>query len=168
MSTTGDDRWAGPLVASVDNNLWQLWITARTGLTPDSRTPAQTMRCHSRMPCYGGCASVGLYPAATGLRDHAGRHPVAGIAALCLSATANRQLLRRSVTICTGFMPSRRKNLSPNPSPVGAERRCGHARWVLPGREPLRLGLGLYPGERIRQPVYAPFATGIRLSKKWK
>ncbi|GHL10797.1 hypothetical protein ECZU22_46960 [Escherichia coli] len=35
MSTTGDDRWAGPPLPAVDNNLWQLWITARTGLTPD-------------------------------------------------------------------------------------------------------------------------------------
>ncbi len=167
MSTTGDDRWAGPLVACGGYNLWQLWITARTGLTPDIADPAQTMRCHSRMPCYGGCRVSGLYPAATGLRDHAGCHHRGGIAALCLSATANRQLLRQVGTICTGFMPSRRRNLSPKPVTVGAERRCGHARWVLPGRRTIRLGLGLYPGERIRQPVLRAFATGVRLSKKW-
>lgn len=44
-----------PSLPAVDNNLWQLWITARTGLTPDIADTAQTMRCHSRMPCYGGC-----------------------------------------------------------------------------------------------------------------
>lgn len=63
-----------PSLPAVDNNLWQLWITARTGLTPDIADTAQTMRCHSRMPCYGGCRVSRALPAATGLRDHAGRH----------------------------------------------------------------------------------------------
>lgn len=35
MSATGDGRGAGPSLPAVDNNLWQLWITARTGLTTD-------------------------------------------------------------------------------------------------------------------------------------
>lgn len=79
---------------------------------------------------------------------------VAGIAALCLSATANRQLLRHIGDDLHQFYA------------VPAEEFITKARRLsvlkddavmLDGYyregEPLRLGLGLYPGEQIRQPV---------------
>ncbi len=56
-----------PSLPAVDNNLWQFWITARTGLTPDiAETPdiADTGTDDAlpfpdalfrRLPCYGGC-----------------------------------------------------------------------------------------------------------------
>ncbi len=93
MSTTGDDRWAGPLPA-VDNNLWQLWITRQN--RPDAGYRGHR---HRRCAAIPGCpvtavaASVGLYPLRRACVTMLGVTTVAGIAALCLSATANRQLL---------------------------------------------------------------------------
>ncbi|MBA1681276.1 OmpA family protein, partial [Escherichia coli] len=87
---------------------------------------------------------------------------VAGIAALCLSATANRQLLRQVGDDLHRFYA------------VPAEEFITKARHLsvlkddavmLDGYyregEPLRLGLGLYPGERIRQPV-------LRAIRDWR
>ncbi len=35
MPATGDGRGLVTSLPAVDNNLWQVWITARTGLTTD-------------------------------------------------------------------------------------------------------------------------------------
>lgn len=91
---------------------------------------------------------------------------VAGIAALCLSATANRQLLRQVGDDLHRFYA------------VPAEEFITKARHLsvlkddavmLDGYyregEPLRLGLGLYPENASASRYYAPFATGVRLSK---
>ncbi|EFC5572191.1 OmpA family protein, partial [Escherichia coli] len=86
----------------------------------------------------------------------------AGIAALCLSATENRQLLRHIGDDLHQFYA------------VPAEEFITKARRLsvlkddaimLDGYyregEPLRLGLGLYPGEQIRQPV-------LRAIRDWR
>ena len=144
-----------PSLPAVDNNLWQLWITARTGLTPDIADtgtddalpfPDALLR---RLP-----RQSGFTPLRRACVTMLGVTTVAGIAALCLSATANRQLLRQGGDDLHRFYA------------VPAEEFITKARHLsvlkddavmLDGYyregEPLRLGLGLYPGERIRQPV---------------
>lgn len=144
-----------PSLPAVDNNLWQLWITARTGLTPDIADtgtddalpfPDALLR---RLP-----RQSGFTPLRRACVTMLGVTTVAGIAALCLSATANRQLLRQVGDDLHRFYA------------VPAEEFITKARHLsvlkddavmLDGYyregEPLRLGLGLYPGERIRQPV---------------
>lgn len=152
-----------PSLPAVDNNLWQLWITARTGLTPDIADtgtddalpfPDALLR---RLPRQSGFTSL-RRACVTML----GVTTVAGIAALCLSATANRQLLRQVGDDLHRFYA------------VPAEEFITKARHLsvlkddavmLDGYyregEPLRLGLGLYPGERIRQPV-------LRAIRDWR
>ncbi len=152
-----------PSLPAVDNNLWQWWITARTGLTPDIADtgtddalpfPDALLR---RLPRQSGFTSL-RRACVTML----GVTTVAGIAALCLSATANRQLLRQVGDDLHRFYA------------VPAEEFITKARHLsvlkddavmLDGYyregEPLRLGLGLYPGERIRQPV-------LRAIRDWR
>ena len=115
-----------PSLPAVDNNLWQLWITARTGLTTDIADTGTD----ATLPC--------------------------------LSATANHQLLRHIGDDLHQFYA------------VPAEEFITKARRLsvlkddavmLDGYyregEPLRLGLGLYPGEQIRQPV-------LRAIRDWR
>lgn len=152
-----------PSLPAVDNNLWQLWITARTGLTPDIADtgtddalpfPDALLR---RLP-----RQSGFTPLRRACVTMLGVTTVAGIAALCLSATANRQLLRQVGDDLHRFYA------------VPAEEFITKARHLsvlkddavmLDGYyregEPLRLGLGLYPGERIRQPV-------LRAIRDWR
>lgn len=87
---------------------------------------------------------------------------VAGIAALCLSATANRQLLRqvgddlhRFYAVPVEEFITKARHLSVLKD--DATMLDGYYR----EGEPLRLGLGLYPGERIRQPV-------LRTIRDWR
>lgn len=148
---------------AVDNNLWQLWITARTGLTTDIADtgtddalpfPDALLRQLPRQS--------GFTPLRRACVTMLGITTVAGIAALCLSATANRQLLRQVGDDLHQFYA------------VPAEEFITKARHLsvlkddavmLDGYyregEPLRLGLGLYPGERIRQPV-------LRAIRDWR
>ena len=152
-----------PSLPAVDNNLWQLWITARTGLTTDIADtgtdatlpfPDALLR---RLP-----RQSGFTPLRRACVTMLGVTTVAGIAALCLSATANRQLLRQVGDDLHRFYA------------VPAEEFITKARHLsvlkddavmLDGYyregEPLRLGLGLYPGERIRQPV-------LRAIRDWR
>ncbi|HAI6735041.1 TPA: OmpA family protein [Escherichia coli] len=148
---------------AVDNNLWQVWITARTGLTTDiadTGTDAtlpfpdallrQLPRQSGFTPLWRACVTM------------LGITTAAGITMLCLSATANRQLLRHIGDDLHRFYA------------VPAEEFITKARRLsvlkddavmLDGYyregEPLRLGLGLYPGERIRQPV-------LRAIRDWR
>ncbi|MEI7000177.1 OmpA family protein, partial [Klebsiella pneumoniae] len=80
---------------------------------------------------------------------------VAGVAALCLSATANRSLLLRVSDDLHKY----------DAVPADNDAAKAHHLSVLKDDanildsyfregEPLRLSLGLYPGERLRQPVW--------------
>ena len=152
-----------PSLPAVDNNLWQLWITARTGLTPDIADtgtddalpfPDALLR---RLP-----RQSGFTPLRRACVTMLGVTTVAGIAALCLSATANRQLLRLVgddlrrffAVAAVGFITKARhlSVLKDDAVMLDGYYREG---------EPLRLGLGLYPGERIRQPV-------LRAIRDWR
>nr|WP_250663705.1 OmpA family protein [Escherichia coli] len=148
---------------AVDNNLWQVWITARTGLTTDIADtgtdatlpfPDALLRQLPRQS--------GFTPLRRACVTMLGITTAAGITMLCLSATANRQLLRHIGDDLHRFYA------------VPAEEFITKARRLsvlkddavmLDGYyregEPLRLGLGLYPGERIRQPV-------LRAIRDWR
>ncbi|WP_410751709.1 OmpA family protein [Citrobacter sp. U14242] len=152
-----------PSLPAVDNNLWQLWITARTGLTPDIADtntddalpfPDALLR---RLPHQSGFtplrrACVTMLAITT----------VAGIAALCLSATANRQLLRQVGDDLHRFyaVPAEAFNTKARHLSVLKDDAVMLDGYYREG-EPLRLGLGLYPGERIRQPV-------LRAIRDWR
>ena len=152
-----------PSLPAVDNNLWQLWITARTGLTPDIADtgtddalpfPDALLR---RLP-----RQSGFTPLRRACVTMLGVTTVAGIAALCLSATANRQLLRqvgddlhRFYAVPVEEFITKARHLSVLKD--DAVMLDGYYR----EGEPLRLGLGLYPGERIRQPV-------LRAIRDWR
>lgn len=152
-----------PSLPAVDNNLWQLWITARTGLTPDIADtgtddalpfPDALLR---RLP-----RQSGFTPLRRACVTMLGVTTVAGIAALCLSATANRQLLRqvgddlhRFYAVPVEEFITKARHLSVLKD--DATMLDGYYR----EGEPLRLGLGLYPGERIRQPV-------LRAIRDWR
>ncbi len=80
---------------------------------------------------------------------------VAGVAALCLSATANRSLLLQVSDDLHKY----------DAVPADNDAAKAHHLSVLKDDanildsyfregEPLRLSLGLYPGERLRQPVW--------------
>ena len=152
-----------PSLPAVDNNLWQLWITARTGLTPDIADtgtddalpfPDALLR---RLP-----RQSGFTPLRRACVTMLGVTTVAGITMLCLSATANRQLLRqvgddlhRFYAVPVEEFITKARHLSvlkDNATMLDGYYREG---------EPLRLGLGLYPGERIRQPV-------LRAIRDWR
>lgn len=159
-----------PSLPAVDNNLWQLWITARTGLTTDIADtgtdatlpfPDALLR---RLP-----RQSGFTPLRRASVTMLGITTVAGIAALCLSATANHQLLRHIGDDLHQFYA------------VPAEEFITKARRLsvlkddavmLDGYyregEPLRLGLGLYPGEQIRQPVLRAIRDWRPPEQKWK
>ena len=148
---------------AVDNNLWQVWITARTGLTTDIADtgtdatlpfPDALLRQLPRQS--------GFTPLRRACVTMLGITTAAGITMLCLSATANRQLLRHIGDDLHQFYA------------VPAEEFITKARHLsvlkddavmLDGYyregEPLRLGLGLYPGEQIRQPV-------LRAIRDWR
>lgn len=132
---------------AVDNNLWQVWITARTGLTTDIADtgtdatlpfPDALLRQLPRQS--------GFTPLRRACVTMLGITTAAGITMLCLSATANRQLLRQvgddlHPVLCRpggGIYHQ-------SPSPVGAERQCDHARWVLPGRRTTAPRSGVIP-----------------------
>ena len=152
-----------PSLPAVDNNLWQLWITARTGLTPDIADtgtddalpfPDALLRQLPRQS--------GFTPLRRACVTMLGVTTVAGIAALCLSATANRQLLRqvgddlhRFYAVPVEEFITKARHLSVLKD--DAVMLDGYYR----EGEPLRLGLGLYPGERIRQPV-------LRAIRDWR
>lgn len=152
-----------PSLPAVDNNLWQLWITARTGLTPDIADtgtddalpfPDALLRQLPRQS--------GFTPLRRACVTMLGVTTVAGIAALCLSATANRQLLRqvgddlhRFYAVPVEEFITKARHLSVLKD--DATMLDGYYR----EGEPLRLGLGLYPGKRIRQPV-------LRAIRDWR
>ncbi len=148
---------------AVDNNLWQVWITARTGLTTDIADtgtdatlpfPDALLRQLPRQS--------GFTPLRRACVTMLGITTAAGITMLCLSATANRQLLRqvgddlhRFYAVPVEEFITKARHLSvlkDNATMLDGYYREG---------EPLRLGLGLYPGERIRQPV-------LRAIRDWR
>ncbi|EMG0736315.1 OmpA family protein [Salmonella enterica] len=144
-----------PSLPAVEGNLWQAWVTAKTGLTPDipqtgasSPLPfpdtmlAMLPRQSGFTPLRRACVAALLMTT------------VAGVVALCLSATANRSLMRqvsddlhKYYAVPMDEFITKSRHLSVLKDDVK----------VLDGYfregEPLRLSLGLYPGELIRQPV---------------
>lgn len=144
-----------PSLPAVESNLRQTWITVKTGLTPEAipETGTSPLTFPDMMlpllPRQSGFTPVRRACMAAALLT-----TMAGMAALCLSATANRSLLRQvsddlhkyyAVPMDEFITKARHLSLLKDDANV----LDGYFR----EGEPLRLGLGLYPGERIRQPV---------------
>ena len=145
-----------PLLPAVEGNLWQKWTTAKTGLTPEaipkigaSPLPFPDMML-PLLPRQSGFTPVRRACVAALLMT-----TVAGVAALCLSATANRSLLLQVSDDLHKY----------DAVPADNDAAKAHHLSVLKDDanildsyfregEPLRLSLGLYPGERLRQPVW--------------
>lgn len=145
-----------PSLPEKDGNLWQQWITDKTCLTPDisQQTGARdALRFPDAilplLPRQSGPGSVRrVWTAWLAMTT------VAGLIALCLSAMSNRNLLRQvsddlhKYTI-TPMSDSVAKSRYLLVLKEDAQRLDDYYR----EGEPLRLGFGLYPGERLRQPV---------------
>ncbi|EBQ2672187.1 OmpA family protein [Salmonella enterica] len=139
----------------VESNLWQTWITTKAGLTPDiaEADMPNTLPFPDAMLALLPRQS-GFTPVRRACVTALLMNTVAGVAALCLSASANRSLLRQvgddlhqyyAVPVAEFITKARHLSvLKDDANMLDAYFRQG---------EPLRLGLGLYPGEQIRQPV---------------
>ena len=145
-----------PSLPALEGNLWQTWTTAKTGLTPEaipkigaSPLPFPDMML-PLLPRQSGFTPVRRACVAALLMT-----TVAGVAALCLSATANRSLLLQVSDDLHKY----------DAVPADNDAAKAHHLSVLKDDanildsyfregEPLRLSLGLYPGERLRQPVW--------------
>ncbi len=156
---------------AVDNNLWQS-VDHRQNRPDDGYRGHRHRRATLPFPdalLRQLPRQSGFTPLRRACVTMLGITTVAGIAALCLSATANRQLLRQVGDDLHQFYA------------VPAEEFITKARHLsvlkddavmLDGYyregEPLRLGLGLYPGEHIRQPVLRAIRDWRPPEQKWR
>ncbi|EJX0633947.1 OmpA family protein [Salmonella enterica] len=144
-----------PSLPTVEGSLWQAWVTAKTGLTPElPETDAHNTLSFpdamlALLPHQSGFTPVRRACVTALLMT-----TVAGVAALCLSASANRSLLRQVSDDLHKYYA------------VPMDEFITKARYLsvlkddvsvlddyFRESEPVRLGLGLYPGEQLRQPV---------------
>lgn len=138
-------------------NLWQRWLSDHTALNtlpgwqPEvSSAPAKLADFILPLLPQGG----GVTPKSRVLRRAFGLFSVAFLIALCCSAWNNRQLLQR-----IGFDVQRYERIAPDELAEKARAvqvlREDAAQLDASARDgaPLALSLGLYRGERLRQPV---------------
>ncbi len=154
----------------MDNNLWQLWITARTGLTTDIADtgtdatlpfPDALLR---RLP-----RQSGFTPLRRACVTMLGITTVAGIAALCLSATENRQLLRHIGDDLHQFYAVPAEEFITKARRLSVLKDDAIMLMGITGKESHCVSVwGYTPVNKSASRYYAPFVTGVRLSKKWK
>lgn len=148
----------------VPDSLWQQWLSGHTSLStvagwhPDTESTAE-------FPEF----ILGNLPTGSGVsaRRRVLRHGVtlltlAAIAALCSSAWQNRQLLHRVAFDIQHYNSVAMNDYEPKARAVNVLRRDATQLndWFRNG-EPLRLGLGLYQGERLRLPLLAAIRTYV-------
>lgn len=145
-----------------DGNVWQQWITDKTCLTPE--VTRQIGASHA-LPFPDAILPLLPRQSGTGPVRRAwamalAMATVAGLVALCLSAMSNRSLLRQvsddlhkytTTPMADTVVKSRYLSVLKE----DAQRLDDYYR----EGEPLRLGFGLYPGERLRQPVLQAIRT---------
>lgn len=151
----------------VPDSLWQRWLADRTALTQVSgwHPQADIDTVHLLFPEF----IFPELPSGSGVtsRRRMLRHAVtlltlAAIIALCCSAWHNRQLLHRVAFDIHQYNSIGMQDHAPKAKAVAILRQDAAQLddWFRNG-EPLRLGLGLYQGERLRLPLMAAIKTYV-------
>jgi len=149
------------------DSLWQQWLVLHTELTqftrghPELGSQDESLSfpefIFSDLPLGNGVTSR-----RRALRRGVTLLTLAAIVALCSSAWQNRQLLHRVAFDIRHYYSVAMTDYVPKAQAVEILRQDAAQLndWFRNG-EPLRLGLGLYQGERLRQPLLAAIKTYI-------
>lgn len=145
----------------VASSLWQQWLAAHTALTQVvGWHPAPTTE-DNMLPFPDFIFSTLPVGSGVSLRQRALRHAftllgLAAVVALCSSAWQNRQLVQRVVFDIRHYDSVEMKDHDLKARAVEVLRQdMALLDEQFRNGEPLRLGLGLYQGERLRQPLMA-------------
>ncbi|WP_145592448.1 OmpA family protein [Yersinia bercovieri] len=149
------------------SSLWQHWLTAHTSLTQVSGWHPQPAAAHDALPLPDFVFSALPLGSGVSSRRRVLRHGVtlltlAAIVALCSSAWQNRQLLQRVTFDIRHYYSVAMTDHAPKAQAVAVLR--GDAAELdneFRNGEPLRLGLGLYQGWRLRLPLLAAVKTYV-------
>ncbi|WP_145554781.1 OmpA family protein [Yersinia canariae] len=151
----------------VPTSLWQQWLATHTTLTQVSDWHARPATAHDVLPLPDFVFSALPLGSGVSSRRRVLRHGVtlltlAAIVALCSSAWQNRQLVYRVAFDIRHYNSVAMTDTAPKAKAVDALRRDAAQldEWFRYG-EPLRMGLGLYQGERLRQPLLTAIQTYI-------
>ncbi|MGP2541678.1 OmpA family protein [Yersinia sp. 2541 StPb PI] len=141
------------------SSLWQHWLTAHTSLTQVSGWHPPSTAAHDVLPLPDFVFSTLPLGSGVSSRRRVLRHGVtlltlAAIVALCSSAWQNRQLLHRVSFDIRHYHSIAMTDYGPKAKAVEVLRHDAAQlnEWFRNG-EPLRMGLGLYQGERLHQPL---------------
>ncbi|KGA66566.1 OmpA family protein [Yersinia pseudotuberculosis] len=149
------------------SSLWQHWLTAHTSLTQVSGWHPPSTAAHDVLPLPDFVFSVLPLGSGVSSRRRVLRHSVtlltlAAMVALCSSAWQNRQLLQRVTFDIRHYYSVAMTDHAPKAQAVAVLR--GDAEELdneFRNGEPLRLGLGLYQGWRLRLPLLAAVKTYV-------
>ncbi|WP_145501469.1 OmpA family protein [Yersinia similis] len=155
------------LPAMVPGSLWQQWLATHTALTQVSGWHPQPAAAHDALPLPDFVFSALPLGSGVSSRRRVLRHGVtlltlAAMVALCSSAWQNRQLLQRMTfdirhydsVAMTDYAPKAQAVAVLRADVVELDSGFRHG-------EPLRLGLGLYQGGRLRLPLLAAVKTYV-------
>ncbi|MFA3762421.1 OmpA family protein [Yersinia sp. 2466 StPb PI] len=141
------------------SSLWQHWLTAHTSLRQVSGWHPPSTAAHDVLPLPDFVFSTLPLGSGVSSRRRVLRHGVtlltlAAIVALCSSAWQNRQLLHRVSFDIRHYHSIAMTDYGPKAKAVEVLRHDAAQlnEWFRNG-EPLRMGLGLYQGERLHQPL---------------
>ncbi|CNK87471.1 OmpA/MotB domain-containing protein [Yersinia pseudotuberculosis] len=148
-------------------SLWQQWLATHTALTQVSGWHPQPAAAHDALPLPDFVFSALPLGSGVSSRRRVLRHGVtlltlAAMVALCSSAWQNRQLLQRMTfdirhydsVAMTDYAPKAQAVAVLRADVVELDSGFRHG-------EPLRLGLGLYQGGRLRLPLLAAVKTYV-------
>ncbi|HEC1649909.1 TPA: OmpA family protein [Yersinia enterocolitica] len=143
------------------SSLWQHWLTAHTSLTQVSGWHPPPAAAHDALPLPDFVFSALPLGSGVSSRRRVLRHGVtlltlAVMVALCSSAWQNRQLLQRVTFDIRHYYSVAMTDHAPKAQAVAVLRAdAAELDNGFRNGEPLRLGLGLYQGWRLRLPLLA-------------
>ncbi|MHA3260127.1 OmpA family protein, partial [Yersinia pseudotuberculosis] len=155
------------LADPVPASLWQHWLAAHTTLTQVAGWHPPPPAAHDALPLPDFVFSALPLGSGVSSRRRVLRHGVtlltlAAMVALCSSAWQNRQLLHRVAFDIRQYHSVAMTDYSPKAQAVAVLRRdAGLLDEGYRNGEPLRLGLGLYQGGRLRLPLLTAVKTYI-------
>ncbi|EMR7680403.1 OmpA family protein [Yersinia enterocolitica] len=151
----------------VPTSLWQQWLATHTALTQVSGWHPQPAAAHDALPLPDFVFSALPLGSGVSSRRRVLRHGVtlltlAVMVALCSSAWQNRQLLQRVTFDIRHYYSVAMTDHAPKAQAVAVLRAdAAELDNGFRNGEPLRLGLGLYQGWRLRLPLLAAVKTYV-------
>lgn len=151
----------------VPTSLWQQWLATHTALTQVSGWHPQPVAAHDALPLPDFVFSALPLGSGVSSRRRVLRHGVtlltlAVMVALCSSAWQNRQLLQRVSFDIRHYYSVAMTDHAPKAQAVAVLRAdAAELDNGFRNGEPLRLGLGLYQGWRLRLPLLAAVKTYV-------